>query len=265
MSSAPGPVTATAAPQIAPRTYFEHVQISVTVVNESNASVLVEEIGLRFASDDESAIAVSKPCGKVIDAHGSLDEQMTVIPTPRYFANTNTYKIRVRYRELSVRGAAAQREHIYSGPPWPFLIIHRSPDHLGTAFISFKQPDDRLLADIAARFSDRAGFDPYLAERHPAPGTDVWKRIEKNLQASAGAIVLWTELTTWGPGVEREIGIIKAGKIPHALVIENSVQLPDGYDEEIEYVRFARAYPHEPFEKAVISIRDQVLERMKTT
>ena len=253
-------ISATAAPQIDARAYFEEVPISVTIINESDRTLLIEEVALRF-SGDESPISISKKCGKVVEPHLSLEEVVLVVPTPRYLANTNTFKIRVRYRELFDKGVANQREHTYSGPPSPFLIIHPCPDRLGNAFISFKQPEDRRLADIMARFAERSGFDPYMAERHPAPGTEVWARIEANLRSCASALILWTEQTTWGSGVQREVKLIQDARIPHAFIVEEGVQLPDGYNDEIEFIRFSRLYPHESFEAAVISIRDQVRKR----
>lgn|SRR5574341_736034 len=238
--------------------YFTERQMAISITNSSQARLLVESLTLRFQADEGlSAIPAEQRCDWELSAHQVKDQVVTIAPTPLYLANTNALDVMVKYRVFRKTTLGKQLTEIRPGF---FVIIKNSTIKLGQAFISFKEKEDLGLASILERFASRAGFRPYIAAREARPGTPLWNRIESEISKSVVAFVVWTKNTAWGTGVQQEIEICSKCHVPYVLLIERNIELPEDYDESIEYQRFDPKDPTSAFSDAVVARRHIILD-----
>jgi len=240
--------------------YFSEITIPVLLTSTTPDRLFVESLVLRFQSDArQGSVFEEKHCGWELGPGEVREEQVIARPQPLHLENTNTFDVLVRYRILGMKGLSREYSEKHSGS---YIIVRSASQAFGKIFISFKQPEDIGLAQILERMARRSGFTPYLAVHHPIPGTSLWERIEPEITSCRMAVVIWTKHTDWGTGVQQEMEICRKQAIPCALLIENGVALPEGYDQEIEYRRFETDDPAPAFSKAISAQREELLRAM---
>src|SRR5438128_2289873 len=119
-------------------------------------------------------------------------------------------------------------------------IVDR-PNLQGHVFITFKDPENYLLASGVRLFLKRAGLGVYIARDDHAVGTNVWRsKIPEAIRRSRGLVVLWTHVAALNPrGILREIDIANKYGIRPLPVVESDCQLTDHIEEapDIEQCR----------------------------
>jgi hypothetical protein len=243
---------------------FEQIIIPLTITSACSDNILVESVTLRFQTDQGSADYFLKTdVGHEIVPLGIYNTTISVVPTPQFLPNTNEFDILVRYRKVN-NGVLGDPMTTIS--PGRYLIVRSCSQKLGQIFVSFKQPEDRPLARLLKRVGERGGFQPYLTMDEPMPGKDLWERIEPRLIESEAVAFIWTDLTEWGEGVEREIDLCKANDIKYVLLVQNESTPPQQFKgTTIEYQRFDREDPLESFSQAIAALRQIMLSRTPPT
>ena len=241
--------------------YYSLTEVRLIITNVSGRLQLVETITLQFQADVGTApIYVDCSCGIEIRPAKAEEVVVTVTPDSLYLAGTNQFSVMVRYKTVEVDKVGVQQTEVHSN--LSYILVRPSSLDLGQVFISFKQPEDLDIANLLARLSAKAGFKPYLALRDPKLGANQWRRIARAIGSSKSVMVIWTTRTEWGGGVRREVGLARGKKLHEALLIDESLQLPDLYQgTEMEYQYFNPDIPAAAFGKAITSFRKQVLSR----
>ncbi len=240
--------------------YFRSIPILISITNNSNHPILVESITLRLQTDADFADVYIEENDSSLIEQGLVKEfQIKITPTPEFLANTNQFGVSVLYRKSENQKLGLQYSQRLE-PPFPFIIIKPTKEILGKLFISFKQPEDIILAELLERLAKRAGFSVYMAVNDPNPGIDLWERIEPELKTSTCALILWTKYTNWGTGVPHEVKLCREYNIPDVLIIQDGLELPEAYKGTgIEYQRFNPNDPLTAFAQVITTQRKLAL------
>jgi hypothetical protein len=97
---------------------------------------------------------------------------------------TNFFDVVVSYRLCTEIVGEMQS---FIGEGW-FAIIKPAPQLFGRVFISYKEPEDRSLADLLFQFAKDAGFDPYMAPADLKRGSRIWAKrylLQRDFHGSA--------------------------------------------------------------------------------
>lgn len=166
---------------------------------------------------------------------------------------SNSLTVSVEFETLSDRGVGTPRSLLR--PQFDYIILGRAPSHpAAEVFVSFVDPENERIADVAAMYLDRAGIRPYLAKRDTRTGCDYWEeKIYPAIERSAGVLVIWTPDTFRRPeSVIREIAHAKKRNIPVGLFRSAGAQLPGEYPKNIkEYASFDPAAPRQAFAEGI--------------
>ncbi len=242
--------------------YFEEFVVPLTFTHESTTSLFVESVTLRFQTEWGEADYYKKYSIAKEVPLGGLLETITVVPTLEFSRSTNEFSVLVRYKPLD--GPYLGEECITKSPR-AFVIISPCSTKLGQLFVSFKQPEDLPLAKILKRVAEQSGFTPYLKMEESNPGQDSWEVIEPRICESEAVAFIWTDLTAWGDGVDKEVELAKCNNIHYVPLIEVSTTVPPHFSgSAIEYHRFDREAPLTPFAKAIAGLRNVILGKNKT-
>lgn len=241
--------------------YFESILLTYDITNVSTDNILVESVSLQFQPDmDTVPNYVYSPCGFRLTPNESKSIAVDVTPTPAYRQQTNEIQFLFRYRIESSGHVGDVIKERHDQERY-YLIVRPPAPTLGEVFVSFKQPEDQRLANILERYLRRAGFVPRLFMRNAKVGADQWVSIEEIVKVCQSAFIVWTHLTEWGNGVEREIELCRGCKVREILVIENGVDVPSSYyGTGITYKRFDPQEPAQALSEAVASLREQVVK-----
>lgn len=237
--------------------YFEDIVIELKVDNVSGKSLLIESVTLKFDPDTGATpVYVDCPVGVRLTANGGSVIKVTVCPTPLFREYTSQFVARFKCHHESRGRIIASFMESHDGL---YIIIHPPEKQLGDVFVSFKQPEDRKLANILERYAKRAGFTPHLFIQDAHLGTDQWIRIDALIKGSHSAFIVWALRTDWGDGVTTEIELCRKHKVREILLIEEGVELPDAYrGTNRAYQKFDPADPASAISKAVSSVYAQV-------
>jgi len=146
-----------------------------------------------------------------------------VRPSLHCLTYTNYFDVVVGYR---VCGKTIGDLESFIGEGW-FAIVKPAPQLFGKVFISYKEPEDRSLADRLFQFAKDAGFDPYMAPADLNTGSHIWgQKIPAAIKQSKFMFVIWTASTPAGPGVKKEINIARRNKIEIVPLIERTTPDP---------------------------------------
>jgi len=121
-------------------------------------------------------------------------------------------------------------------------------------FVSFKDPEDLGIAELAERLLRRAGFDPYLSKRERRAGSRYWKKkIYPAIRSSIGAVAIWTNHTKANSrSVRRELAYSKRARVPVGLFLEKGIGPPRGFPRgEREHCYFDYGQPVIPFAEEI--------------
>jgi hypothetical protein len=241
--------------------YYRAASLTVTITNLCNERLLIEEVALRFKSDDgQGTVQVDEQCGCELNPKGGVDQQFQVKPNARYMFRTNYFDIKVRLRVI--RDSVGDPEH-YVFEHQSYLIIRDPTDKIAKVFVSVKQPEDVALGRLMVRMAGHAGLDAFLKADHDRLAQDIWTEvIEPAMRASAAQIVIWTKHTDWeAKGVEREIAFARELKLHEALLLASETTKPSSYkNTTVEYKYFDRDNAAKHFAEAVDELRHKLMK-----
>ncbi|SRR6266436_1265069 len=243
--------------------YLESIGISIGIENlNPTGALLIDSISLRFQSrrprpDPDNADpyttvvhpvdALSIPPLKL--AYRTIEVRPSLYCSPY----TNNFDVIVGYR-VCTEAIGEVQSCINEG--W-FAIVKPAPQLFGKVFISYKEPEDRNLADLLFQFAKDVGFDPYLAPGDVKTGSRIWgQKIPAAIKQSKFMFVIWTGNTSAGPGVKKEINIARKSKIEIVPLLERKTPAPKLFGHDVEYTEF-------DLDKAALTFADVVSARRR--
>jgi hypothetical protein len=243
--------------------YYKTIVRIIIITNVSSNRVLIEDVVLRFQSNDaQGALNVKVDCGWELASGVSREVKIQITPDPLYKDATNTFDVRVGYRVTNNNQLGKVQYEVYSKQS--YIIVREPKIHVGRVFISLKQPEDLHLGQIMAQMARRAGLTPFLKDDNQRLSEDIWKEtIEPALRSSDVCIVIWTDNTNWkADGVEREIKMCRdpnKPKIPEALFLEQNTPTPELYlNTSIEWTHFDAKDPGKAFAHGADGLRSRL-------
>lgn len=253
-------------PQVIERIDFlRSVYLPVGVKNNSKFdTALIEKLALCFRSEAGKPTSQTTVVQQVSDFRippSRLDyAHVCFVPNLHFLTGTNQFDVSATIRWEHKKGLGAATT-LVSPPPYPYIVIHEAPPLFGRAFISYKEPEDRQLADLLFAFLSKAGFVPYMAPRDLQPGSKLWEeKIPVAIRGSNLIFVIWTENAPKGEGVRKEIAIARAAHVSEAPLIERTTKVPPEYDGRgIEYTLFDRRHAALAFADVVMACRKNSL------
>jgi hypothetical protein len=175
-------------------------------------------------------------------------------PTLHFLADSNFFRVVVSYR---LRAEKIGELRSFISEEVGYTIVKRAPQLFGKVFISYKEPEDRSLADSLFKFAGDAGFDPYIAPADLKIGSHVWsKKIPAAIKSSKFMFVIWTVNTPAGPGVKREIRIARRNHVEIAPLLERNARAPKLFGRDVEYTLFDADNVALTFAEVVTARRD---------
>jgi hypothetical protein len=135
-------------------------------------------------------------------------------------------------------------------------VIVRPGEVLGDeqVFVSFRDPEDLAIAQVAKEMLSLAGFRAYLARDDHGTGADYWDdKIYPAIRRSVGTLVIWSSATANNPSeVLRELRYSREVGVPVGLFRERGAELPEEYPKDKrEYASFQRDAAWVPFANAL--------------
>lgn len=240
--------------------YLGQITIPVGLNNSEPLPLLVERVRLSFQSDfarsDPRTTIEVNFTDFVVPPFLLEYRNIRVIPSLLFLPNTNEFAIEVVYRLEDSGKLTDQFTTAHAGS---YIMVSPAAALFGNLFISFREPQDRPLADDMEKLAKRAGFTPFVASARLDPGTRLWEeKIVPALESSNVVCYLWTSNTPNATGVLREIEIARNAKIPEVLLIENGVAFPEAqFLKDSEYTRFSRENLIEDFAKVLSALRQK--------
>ncbi|MFI5118290.1 MAG: toll/interleukin-1 receptor domain-containing protein [Terriglobales bacterium] len=242
--------------------YLQRRDLSIGIENQDPKAILViESLAVRFHSRRSTPTGVdADPQTTVVYPGGALSIAPTkrdyctvqVRPNLLFLKGTNYFDIAITYR-LCTESIGAPQSFIGEG--W-FVIVNPVPLSFGKVFISYKEPEDRRLADLLFEFAKDAGFEPYMAPPDLKTGSRIWgKKIPAAIKDSKFVFVIWTTNTPKGPGVKREIRIARKNGIELVPLLESKARAPGLFGHDVEYTRFDADDPTLMFAEVVAARR----------
>lgn len=190
--------------------YLQTVSLTIAIENAGNSATLViDSLALRFQSRSSPGSSVADPHTTIVHPGAALSIApnkldycaVHVRPNLLFLKYTNVFDVAISYR-LSPNFVELN-SFIGLGS---YLVVNPAPQLFGQVFISYKEPEDRALADLLHELARDAGFAPYIAPADLQAGSQIWtEKIPAAIKASKCVFVIWTENAPKGPGVRREV------------------------------------------------------------
>ena len=242
--------------------YLGTLDISVGIENQHPvATLVIESLALRFQSrrptfgaENADPRTTMVYAGPPISISPSKLGYCTVTLRPNllFVPHTNLFDVAVVYR-LHTEIIGELRSFIGQG--W-FVLVRPAPQLFGKVFISYKEPEDRILADLLFNFAKDAGFDPYMAPPDIKSGSRIWgKKIPTAIQESKLLFAIWTNNTTKGTGVRKEIKLARQHCIDIVPLLEKNASDPKLFGRDVEYTQFDADEPHLIFSEVIATKR----------
>jgi hypothetical protein len=235
--------------------YFSTKTVTIQVTNLWPHPVVIEDVSLKFQSDGATGSAYIDHKVGLRVGDELVEIEVAVTPTVLFQEHTNYFDVALHYRQ-EIGGQLANELTRASRERASYLIIKPITVPLGEAFISFKQPEDLKWALILQKYARRAGFEPYLVVHDRQPGIDQWRRIERHIERSKAAFVLWSNRTEWGTGVTKEVELCRQYLVREIVLLADDLPVPLLFVGDIERLRFNPDLPHDGFAKAAETARE---------
>jgi hypothetical protein len=237
--------------------YMQEIDIPVSVFNHSPETIVIESVVLRFQAEWNSSAhdAVhERRFGRFTIAPDREEyRKVSVLLRPILQSGTNVVDIIVTYlKEASpAKKLTQQRKEVF------YLVVQPPPTTKGQLFISYKDPEDWDLAHILQRICERAGFVGYIAPADAKPGTDIWNdKIPGAVHNSKALVIIWSKVTMFGEGVQKEIALARDLGVPEVLILERNVPAPSEFATmEAEISWFERPNAPSDFSQAIVAYR----------
>jgi hypothetical protein len=223
--------------------YLESLDISVGLENRyPNATLIIDSLALRFQSRSSPGKSEADPQTTIIHPGGAREILPTkldyytirVCPHLLFLKYTNVFDVAVGYRFSE--SVEVLQSFIGNGG---FVLIQPAPQLFGRVFVSYKEPEDRALANLLYEFATDAGFNPYMAPPDIKTGSQIWRqKIPAEIKNSKFMLVIWTRNSLKGPGVRREIKIARENGVSIVPLLEKKTADPKIFGRDVEYTRF---------------------------
>lgn len=179
--------------------------------------------------------------------------ELAVVPPLVALPGSNVWSVSAEFEQVGDRGVGAPRRETRSQFDW--LNLRDAPSHPDAeVFVSFVDPENDELAQLAELYLRRAGIRPYLAKRDTRTGCDYWDdKILPAIERAAGVLVIWTAETLRRPdSVLREIEHAQRVGTAVGLFRAHGAALPTAYPKSVkEYAGFDPHAPRPAFAQAI--------------
>jgi hypothetical protein len=218
---------------------------------------MLDELVLAF----ESPYPVTKeerslrwPCpGVILEPGATKCVRVGITPTLLFRAHSNVFGVTATICIQGQDGPGPRQTFKAVGTDY---IVVRRGEVLNDdqVFVSFRDPEDLALAEVAKDMLALAGFRPYLARDDHGTGADYWEdKIYPAIRRSVGTLVLWSAAAAGNPNeILRELRYSREVSVPVGLFRERGAELPEEYPRDSrEYAAFHREIPWVPFAQAL--------------
>ncbi len=202
---------------------------------------MVREIELRFDPDSPECFTEKFVFADFQIPSGQLDyRKLLFVPRLLWRPYTHAFETVVTYSRIDGDGVPCADTRAEG--PTSYVVVKYPPLMYGEMFISYKDPEDRELADALQEHAKRAGFFGYIAPADIRPGTRIWKqKIVPHIMSAFCMCVIWTNETPKGSGVRREIAIARKRKRKVVLILDKAAAVPPGFKRtDVEHCRFRK-------------------------
>jgi hypothetical protein len=242
--------------------YLDEVRVNFTLSSRCNNNVVISEMIFQLplrTSLLEQESSTSPFASKAHMEEHLLKAQSTVRGSVILRARlglamyTNSLDATIRFHEVSEGAMVERTESHHAG-----YIIVTKREARARVFISFKDPEDRLLADASKEIFERAGVTAMLAREDRSYDRLIWaEKIPRLISECDGLFVIWSRAAAENPAnILREIKIARDAGIRVCLLKENGVPVPDGWEADREYE------PYDPNDTASVFAVIENMARM---
>lgn len=241
--------------------YLSTGELPIGVRNGFVFPVLPEEIVLTFEVDHPCTggyAEVRQPWTKGILNPGANEyENIRAHVKLLFRRRTNPCQVTVIYRENPGGGFGPPKQSILGDRD--HLVIENAPvfQPAGgeplSVVVSFKDPEDLQLAELAVKLLRRAGVEPYLARTDSRMGAGYWNKIYKAIRDAEGTLVIWTpDAVAKRVNVIRELNYSKKHGTSVGLFLQAGVLAPPEYPaSKKEFAQFSPPNEAEPLADAI--------------
>jgi len=242
---------------------FELLSYPLWLRNGFEGPVILDELMLTFESPFQAPKverSIRWPCpGVILESQGTKCVHVGITPSLLFLPHSNLFEVTATLRVQGEDGPSGRRSVKATGTDY---IIVRPGDVLADeqVFVSFRDPEDLGLAEVAKAMLSQAGFRPYLAREDHGTGADYWvDKIYPAIRESVGTLVIWSAATAGNSSeVLRELRYSREVGVPVGLFREQGVELPAEYPKgKREYTSFQRDAAWVPFANALRSAAER--------
>jgi hypothetical protein len=256
----------------APVLAFEHTQggdraasflrpkrLAFWVRNTSGSAIHLRDVSVQLQAEnaalrsDQTLISRSEAMDGDLPRGARQSVELTVVPPLVALPGSNVWSVRADFEQVGATGVGAPQSECREQFDW--INLHDAPAHPDAeVFVSFVDPENDELAQLAELYLGRAGIRPYLAKRDTRIGCDYWEgKIMPAIARAAGMLVIWTDETLRRPdSVIREIEYAQLVGTPVGVFRSHETELPQLYPKSVkEYVGFNPHAPRKAFAHAI--------------
>lgn len=234
--------------------YGERLSYPVWLTNTRQDLLVVRAVSVRLESEngwrgDGSRFVFRHESGIELPPGQSKIWTIPIRPTLDCLENSNNPSVAVEYSAIASSRRRGIRQSQWHRGTW-IVVKEVPPPDAAEVFVSFKDPENEELAQLAARYLRRAGLAPYLARDDEQCGRAYWEgKIMPAIVRSSGVLVIWSPDVVRSPdAVRREMGIAQRARVPLGLFLSRDVEAPVEYPPSVlEYVCFDPGAPHAAF------------------
>lgn len=231
--------------------FLKAKRLAFWVRNASSSTVHLRSVSVQLESEQDSLrsepslVTRSEPMDDCLPPGAWQSVELTVIPPLTARPGSNSWTAHAEFQQVGPTGVSAPQSERQDLFDW--INLRDAPAHPDAeVFVSFVDPENDELAQLAELYLRRAGIRPYLAKRETRIGCDYWEgKIMPAIARASGMLVIWTGETIRRPeSVVREIEYAQTKGTPVGLFRAHETELPRLYPQSVkEYVGFD---PHEP-------------------
>ena len=210
----------------APYGYLETGLITISVKNHSKTTINVFETCLHFV-DSKKIPKFKTKCNIKIRPNEVVKFSpitFTIGLWAKYWSNF--FNVSISYRELNKKWSSLKK---FVRQPDEYLLVKNARKRNEKIFISHSNKKrDKIIIKKLHDYLTKLGFIPYIAERNPRLGYNLWKKIKRKISSSDLFIALCTVDGAKSGDVREEIGLVTGlnKRIKIIPILENTVVAP---------------------------------------
>jgi hypothetical protein len=241
--------------------YLSVGDLPIGIRNDFAFPVLPEKIVLNFEVDHPCTSGYGEFRQSwtkgILNPGANEYENIRVRAKLLFGSSTNPCQITVTFREDQGHGFWATNESTLGDRD--HLVIENAPvfqqsgGEPRSVFVSFKDPEDLELAELASELLERAGIEPYLAKTDSRTGSAYWNKIYKAIRNAEGTLVIWTSSAAANrDNVIRELNYSKKHGTSVGLFLQRGVTAPPEYPaNKKEFAHFTPPNAAEPLADSI--------------